>query len=88
MKIVSGFVKTNIDGKAVVVSVGGATNIFNGMIKLNELGEIIWDLLENNVENKEVILNKICDTYDVDLDIAKRDLDNFLGMLEEKGIIE
>lgn len=42
MKIKEGFVLRNMGGQAVVVSIGSASKVFNGMVKLNETGEYLW----------------------------------------------
>ena len=43
MRIKKGFVVREIAGQSIVVALGGANKVFNGMIKLNETGRIIWD---------------------------------------------
>ena len=43
MKIKEGFLIRKVGEQAVVVSVGDATNIFNGMIRLNATGEFLWN---------------------------------------------
>ena len=43
MKIKNGFVVREIAGECVVVALGEASKVFNGIIKLNETGKIIWN---------------------------------------------
>ena len=45
MKIKKGFVKRNIAGSEIVVTVGKTAAEFNGMITLNESGAFFWDCM-------------------------------------------
>lgn len=87
MKIKEGFVLRNMGGQPVVVSVGSASKVFNGMIKLNETGEFLWtQMLEGATEESlvEALLNK----YDVPKELAIQDVKNFIETLKTPGIIE
>jgi len=57
-------------------------SIFQGMIRLSPSGRFIWDLLENNISYEELV-NKATEKYDVDLDVVKNDIDNFLDSLKK-----
>ena len=53
MKIKNGFVVREIAGECVVVALGEASKIFNGIIKLNDTGRIIWNMLAEGSEKKK-----------------------------------
>ena len=47
MKIRNGFMLRKVGGQNVVVAVGAASRDFNGIIKLNETGAFLWELLKS-----------------------------------------
>ena len=71
----------------IVVALGKTSKVFNGMITLNESGAFLWKTLKE-VKTKEALLSAFTSEYDVDIDTAKKDIDNFVGKLEENGIFE
>ncbi len=87
MKIKSGFVVREVAGQNIVVALGEATKIFNGMIKLNETGRIIWDMLSVGSE-KEDIVNRIMDEYEIDRETVEGDVDAFINTLQGAKILE
>ena len=87
MKIKEGFFKRKIDDEVIVVSVGGATKIFNGMMKLNPTGEVIWDMLEDGVDSQDEIVSALNEKYDGDIEKIKSDVSEFIDKIKDKGII-
>ena len=87
MKIKNGFVVREIAGQSVVVALGEASKSFNGIIKLNETGCFIWKILAEGAE-KEDIVSKLLEEYDVDEQTASRDVDTFISSLKENNILE
>ena len=87
MRIKKGFVVREIAGQSIVVALGGANKVFNGMIKLNETGRIIWDMLSAG-EEKEAIIAGILEEYDIDRQTVEADVDQFIKTLLEAGILE
>ncbi len=87
MKIKSGFVVREIAGQSVVIALGQAGKIFNGLMKLNETGRLIWDMLATGAEREEII-DALVEAYDVDRSILEQDCDSFLQSLQEKNILE
>lgn len=53
---------------------------------LDEVGSFIWKAIDGN-KSLLIILNEICDEYDVERDVAENDLKKFIGELTEKGIL-
>ena len=60
MKIKKGFVVREIAGQSVVVALGSATKDFNGMIKLNDSGRVIWDMLSEGKAAEDGFLCARC----------------------------
>ncbi len=87
MKIKSGFVVREVAGQSIVIALGEATKIFNGMIKLNETGRIIWDMLSAGAE-KEDIINRVVDEYEIDRETVENDVNAFINTLQGANILE
>ncbi|MBR4014266.1 MAG: PqqD family protein [Clostridia bacterium] len=87
MKIKKGFVAKEIAGQYVVVALGAASKIFNGIIKLNDSAKFIWDMLSEGAEKAEIV-DALLAEYDVDKETAERDVDAFVAQLEGANILE
>lgn len=87
MKIKKGFSMRNIAGSNIVVPVGKAGDIFNGMITLNESGAFFWNALLKDTTVDEVV-KKVTSEYDVDEERAKADVEKFIEQLRENNLIE
>ena len=88
MTIKKGFVAKEIAGQYVVVALGEASKIFNGIIKLNESAKFIWDQLAEGKEKDDVV-EALLNEYDgVDRETAARDFDNFVNTLKGANILE
>lgn len=86
MKLKKEFILREIVGETVLVPINQSTTDFNGLITVNEIGRFIWENLESS-DDEEMLLQKILDEYEVDREIAKKDLDDFLKVLKNIGII-
>ena len=58
----------------------------NGLFVLNELGAFIWDLLPS-VDTEEEICNLVLEQYDVQREVAEKDVKEFLDKLKEMNIL-
>ena len=87
MKIKSGFIVKEIAGQYVVIALGAASKIFNGIIKLNDSGKFIWDKLAVGAD-KDDIVNALLEEYDVDRTMAEADVDKFIDELKGANILE
>ncbi|MBQ7383617.1 MAG: PqqD family protein [Clostridia bacterium] len=87
MKIKSGFVVREVAGQTIVVALGEATKIFNGMIRLNETGRIIWDMLSVGSEKADIV-RRITEEYDIDEKTVQADVDAFINTLQGANILE
>ncbi|MDO4749207.1 MAG: PqqD family protein [Eubacteriales bacterium] len=54
---------------------------------MSEMGAFIWKLI-NESKNEEEVLSAILEEYDVEKEVAKNDLEEFLSKLKEFGIVE
>ena len=87
MKIKSGFIVRELAGEYVVVALGEASKIFNGIIKLNETGKFIWDGLTLGKEKDEIIQGMLKE-YDVEREQVEADYDRFVNTLKGASILE
>ncbi|MBO5415701.1 MAG: PqqD family protein [Clostridia bacterium] len=87
MKIKSGFVVREVAGQSIVVALGEATKTFNGMIRLNETGRIIWDMLSAGSEKADIV-KRITEEYDIDEQTVQADVDAFINTLQGANILE
>lgn len=87
MKIKKGFVKRNIAGSEIVVPVGKTAAEFNGMITLNESGAFFWDCMAEETTVEDVVA-KVLEVYEVTPEKAAEDVDKFISMLRENGLLD
>lgn len=87
MKIKSGFVLRRVAGNNVVVPVGAATLNFNGMINLNDSGAFLWDMLQSEADENQLV-NALCAEYDTNDETAEKDVREFLFRLKEADLLE
>lgn len=88
MKIKKGFVAKEIAGQYVVVALGKASKIFNGIIKLNDTAKFIWDILEKGAEKEEIVDALLAEYEGVDRATAEADVQKFIDELKGAGILE
>lgn len=86
MKLKKEFILREIAGEYILVPTGETTLNFNGLITVNELGAFIWNNIEK-VNSEENILKLILDEYEVEENIAREDLNEFLNKLKATEII-
>lgn len=88
MTIKKGFIVKEIAGEYVVVALGAASKVFNGIIKLNESGKLIWEMMADGKE-RDRIIEALLDQYtDVDRETVESDFDKFVAILEGANILE
>lgn len=87
MKIKKDFILRKVADSYVVVPVGKLTLDFNGIINLNETGAFLFGLLQEGAE-KEELLRKMLEEYDVTPEKAAADIDVFLKKVEEADVLE
>lgn len=87
MKIKDGYMMRKIAGNCVVVPMGDEITNFNGMINLNETGELLFSNLLKGC-NKEELMEAMMAEYNVSREICEKDVDIFIEKLEKVGILE
>lgn len=87
MKIKEDFLLRKVADSYVVVPVNQMTLDFNGIINLNETGAFLFELLQNGAEREELI-SKLLDEYEVTSEKASHDVDVFINKVKEADILE
>ena len=87
MKLKENLVLREVAGIWVVLPLAEKVLDFNGMLSLNETGVELWKLLEQGSTREEMAAS-LADAYDVGLEQALADVDEFIGVLEKAGCIE
>lgn len=86
MKINGDFMIREIAGDTILVATGQASQNFNGMITLNEVGSFILEKIEE-CESENELISKILDEFEVDENIAREDTREFIEQLLKMGIV-
>ena len=87
MKISKEFILREIAGEYILVPVGKTALTFNGLISVNEVGALIWGMLEKG-SDVSTIVNGILDEYDVDEQTATADVLEFISYLKSNNIFD
>ena len=87
MKIREGFLLRNVAGNNVVVPIGQATLDFNGMMSLNETGAFIFSKMLDGT-TKEQLIEDLISEYEVEREIAQKDVDDFIKKVEGEVLLE
>lgn len=86
MKLKYSFVIRTVDGNPIAVAVGEDNAKFSGMIKLNDTGKFIFDMLSSDVSEDHVI-SEFVKNYDVSTDEAASAVGEFLKGLRDSGLL-
>ncbi len=87
MKIKKDFILRKVADSYVVVPVGKMTLDFNGIINLNETGAFLFGLLQKGADREE-LLAKMLEEYDVTSEKAAADIDKFLEKVKAADVLE
>ena len=86
MELKREFVLREIAGDTLLIPTGKTALDLNGMLTLNELGAEIWRLLPQ-AANDEEIVRRLLAEYEVEEDVLRADVAEFLGKLRALGIL-
>lgn len=81
------YIKRKIAETDVLISIGGNIADFNGYIELNDSAVIIWDKLTNGADRMDLIC-ALTQTFKISQEVATADVDEFIELLLEHGMIE
>ncbi len=84
MKIRDGYLLKKVAGNFVVVPVENLD--FDGLVHLNETGAVLWKKLESECSFEDLV-TELLNKYEIDIDVAKRDVVAFLDVLRKESLI-
>ena len=87
MRIKNEFAVREVAGEFMLIPIGTAALDLNGIITTNEVGAIIWNLLDS-VETEDELIACILNEYDVNEAVARNDVNDFLQKLRSLDIVE
>lgn len=87
MKIKEDFILRKVADSYVVVPVNNMSLDFNGIINLNETGAFLFNLMQNGA-NREELISKMLDEYEVTEQKAEKDIDLFIEKVKGADILE
>lgn len=87
MKIRSGYILRKVMDIYAVLGIGSEAYKPNRIMSVNETGAFLWHLLETGAE-KEDLIGRLTEEYDVSAETAAKDVDAFVQKLRETGLIE
>ncbi len=77
----SQFASRLVGNELIIVPLKGSVSDMNELFTLNEVGSFIWEQINgNNTENE--IVKAVCEEFDVDDNIARKDVSDFLLRLQ------
>ena len=86
MKLVEGVIIEELGDEYVAVATEKASEIFNGMIKLNNTAYYMMNLLFNDI-NYDDLIEQLKEYYEIDQELSKKAVDSFLSTLRETGLL-
>ena len=87
MKIKEGYLVREVAGSTLAIPVGEEAGSFGGMLRLNETGEVLWHLLEEDTDAAALVDALLAEYEGVDRETAARDVEAFLEGLRKNGIL-
>ena len=85
MKLKEGFLLREVAGETVVIPAGDTMNL-NMMITLNGTGAFLWQQLEKEISEEELLAALLAE-YDVDEATAAKAVAGFVAKLSDNGFL-
>ena len=87
MKIKEGFLLRTVAEEHVVIAVGKASLVLNGIIKLNDSGALLWNAIVDGA-GEDRLVRLLTGAYDIPEAQAEKDVGSFLETLRGAGCLE
>ena len=86
MKINPDFTIQQVGASFVAVPVGEASKTFHAMLHLNESGAFLWKQMAEKDCTEEELVAALLAEYEVDTDVAKRDVHALVAQMRDAGL--
>lgn len=87
MQINQDFTIQQVGASYIAVPVGKTSMSFHGMIRLNETGAFLWKLMAERDCTEEELVQALLAEYEVEREIAARDVHTIIEQLEKSGVL-
>lgn len=87
MKIKKGFVLRRPAGEYMVMPTNQNIEMFDGAIVLNEVSAFVWEKMQQSVSREELLCHIMAE-FEVEEDVAAKDLDVLLDKFRALGVME
>lgn len=88
MKTKKGFTLRSLGNEHLLVAESVETANFNRMISMNESAAMLWKEIDGKNFDAETLTNLLMENYDINRDVAERDVTALLKSWKEASIIE
>ena len=88
MKIKEGLVLRQVADIHVVLPIGRSCLNFDGMIRLNQTGVMLWNMMMERDMTSEELADGLAAKFDVPREEALRDVKEYIDILMQAGCIE
>ena len=85
MQIKKDFTIQKVGASYVAVAVGETSKSFHGMVRLNETGAFLWKLMAEKDCTEEGLVEALLAEYEVERDVAARDVRALVELLAQNG---
>ena len=87
MQINKDFTIQKVGAFFVAVPVGETSKSFHGMVRLNETGAFLWNLMAQKDMTEEALVDALLEEYDVAREVAERDVHRVVETLSKNHIL-
>ncbi len=87
MQINKDFTIQKVGASYVAVPVGETSKTFHGMVRLNETGAFLWNLMAAADCTEAELVEKLLEEYEVSREVAERDVHRVVEYLQQNGIL-
>ena len=87
MKIKKGYRLRPLGKEYILVAEGLEVESANQMISLNATAAFLWEAVDGKDFDAETLAQLLVDEYDIDVEIAKKDVEPLLQTWKDAGII-
>lgn len=86
MRLIEGIIIEKLDDHYVGVPTGKASELFNGMIQLNDTAYFLMNCL-NEKRSKEELVQDLMKHYGIDESLASQAVESFINEMKQTGLL-
>lgn len=88
MKAKEGFNLRTVCGEQIIVAEGKENIDFSNIISMNETSAYLWEAIKGKEFSQEELVDLLLEQYEVDKDIASKDVEALVKQWKDAGIID